>query len=73
MELIKNNNIDNASSRCKNVQIFTLVNNTFTYDINIEEKAKMLVNGYNEGRFFIKNINNDKYIKKRINKLYKYP
>jgi hypothetical protein len=33
----------------------------------------MLVNGYNEGRFFIKNINNDKYIKKRINKLYKYP
>ena len=72
MELIKNNYIDNASSRCKNVQIFTLINNTFTYDINIEEKAKMVVNGYNEGRFFIKNINSDKYIKKRINKLYKY-
>ena len=73
MELIKNNYIDNSSSKCKNVQIFTLLNNTFKYDINIEEKAKMLVNGYNEGRFFIKNIDSDIYTKKTINKMYKYP
>jgi predicted acylesterase/phospholipase RssA len=73
MELIKNNYIDNSSSKCKNVQIFTLLNNTFKYDINIEEKAKMLVNGYNEGRFFIKNLDSDIYTKKTINKMYKYP
>jgi predicted acylesterase/phospholipase RssA len=73
LELIKNLYINNSSIRCRNVELTTTLDTMIKCSITINEKSQMLVNGYNECQYFIKNINSPKYLKSTNKNLYTYP
>ena len=73
LELIKTLYINNSSIRCRNVELTTTLDTMIKCSLTINEKSQMLVNGYNECQYFIKNINSPKYLKSTNKNLYTYP
>ena len=71
----RNHIIQNASNKCKHVCLETVNVNTMGCGITIEEKALMLVEGFNQGKAFLDKLFNGTYIGPKIPpKLhYEYP
>jgi predicted acylesterase/phospholipase RssA/Txe/YoeB family toxin of Txe-Axe toxin-antitoxin module len=75
MDQRRNHIIQNSSVRCKHVCLQTTIIDSVGYSVTIEDKALMLVEGFNEGKDFISQIKNNAYKGPKIpDKLkYKYP
>lgn len=61
MERTRNKIIHDSSEHCKHVKIQTHIHDTVGTNMTLENKARMLVDGNNEGREFIQDIHNHRY------------
>ena len=75
MDQRRNDIIQHASPYCRHVALEVSNDDTLGQDVTLEDKAKMLVEGFNEGKAFIAQIISDRYISPKIpSKLsYTYP
>jgi len=71
----RNQIIQQSSSKCKHVCLETQITDTLGYNITIDDKALMLVEGFNEGKSFLSQLQTNIYKGPKIpNKLkYTYP
>lgn len=71
----RNHIIQQSSSKCRHVSLETSTNDTIGYGVTTEDKAKMLVEGFNEGKSFLYSIQNNTYSHPSSpdNQKYKYP
>jgi predicted acylesterase/phospholipase RssA len=65
------NIVNKSSNFCKHVSLSTKQIDSIGINISIEDRAQMLVDGYNEGKQFINNLNNPTIVKNC--QLYQYP
>lgn len=66
MDQRRNNIIQYASSKCKHVCLETNTTDTMGSSVNLEERAHMLVEGFNDGKKFLSELYTDKYIGPKI-------
>lgn len=66
MDQRRNHIIQHTSSCCKHVCLEVTNDDTLGRDITIEDKAKMLVEGFNEGKAFVDEILSNTYIGPKI-------
>jgi len=64
--------MQHASSRCKNVSLETNTNDLIGVSLTIEDKVKMMTEGYNEGKAFLKQLRDGIYRGPRISEPQKY-
>lgn len=57
----RNNIIQQSSPRCKHICLETKNTNTMGYGVTIDDKALMLVEGFNEGKNFIAQLQSNTY------------
>jgi predicted acylesterase/phospholipase RssA len=66
MDQRRNNIIQHASSKCKHVCLETNTIDTMGSSVNLEERAHMLVEGFNDGKKFLSQLYTDTYIGPKI-------
>lgn len=72
MDHRRNNIIQKASDKCKHVCLETQVADTTGYTVTTEDKAKMLVEGYDQGKLFLQQLATNTYVGPKIPPLQKY-
>jgi predicted acylesterase/phospholipase RssA len=72
---IRNIGIQQSSDMCKHVCLETKSLNTVGYGVSLDDKAVMLVEGFNQGKKFISDLEKNTYTCPKINiqEKYKYP
>ena len=73
MDQRRNHIIQQSSSRCKHICLETKQINVVGYNVTKEDKADMLVEGFNEGKEFISQLHNDINPKVPSKSFYSYP
>lgn len=66
MDQRRNNIIQNSSQRCKHVCLETKVVNVIGYNLSTDDKAHMLVEGFNEGKSFLSKLCDNTYLGPKI-------
>ena len=66
MDQRRNNIIQHSSSRCRHICLETKTTDTMGSNVNIEERAHMLVEGFNDGKKFLSQLITDTYIGPKI-------
>ena len=66
MDQRRNNIIQNSSQRCKHVCLETKVVNVVDYNLSTDDKAHMLVEGFNEGKSFLSQLCDNTYLGPKI-------
>lgn len=66
MDQRRNHIIQHASSKCKHVCLETKTTDTMGSNVNIEERAHMLVEGFNDGKKFLSQLYTDTYVGPKI-------
>lgn len=69
----RNHIIQQSTLKCKHVCLETENLDIIGYSMNKEEKAQMLVEGFNEGKKFIDQLGKSEYQQKSYKKMYMYP
>jgi hypothetical protein len=67
--------LQRSSSNCKHVCLETGITNAVGYGMTVDDKAHLLVDGFNQGKVFLSQIRDNSYIGPSIPsiKTYKYP
>jgi len=75
MNQIRNGIIQRSSNRCKHICLETKSVNAVGYNLSTEDKARMLVEGFNEGKQFLARLKNNTYVGPNIppKSTYTYP
>jgi len=75
MDHRRNNIIQQASDKCRHVCLETNTTDTIGCNINTDDKALMLVEGFNQGKSFLNQLYNNCYTGPNIpeKQIYKYP
>jgi predicted acylesterase/phospholipase RssA len=75
MDHRRNHIIQQASDCCKHVCLETKTTDTIGYSVTIDDKALMLVEGFNEGKAFLVQLKTNTYKRPKIpeKQRYKYP
>ena len=68
----RNSIIQQCSNKCKHVCLETTFADSLGYSITLDDKATLIVEGYNQGKEFIKRVTNDTYVGPSIPKKQKY-
>jgi predicted acylesterase/phospholipase RssA len=71
----RNHIIQQASTHCKHVCLETKISDITGYSINVEDKGHMLVEGFNEGKAFLSQLQTNSYTGTKIveKSRYSYP
>lgn len=64
--------IQQASAACRHVCLEATTNDTMGYGVNTDDKARMLVEGFNEGKLFLAQMQNNTYIDPKIPEISRY-